>query len=71
MILKLTSYFSPEAFKGKNVLVVGLGNTGADAAVSLIGHANKIYSSHRHGTVIVSHSFIHASSHQMILNEHA
>ncbi len=42
----------PENFKGK-VLVVGLGNTGADTAVALVGHANKIYLSHRHGTTIV------------------
>ncbi|KAF6828212.1 hypothetical protein CMUS01_08666 [Colletotrichum musicola] len=47
------SFKSPKAFHGQNVLVVGIGNTGADTAVSLIGKANKIYSSHRHGTVII------------------
>jgi dimethylaniline monooxygenase (N-oxide forming) len=44
----------PEVFKGKNVLVVGFGNTGADTAVSLAGVANKIYLSHRDGVLIVS-----------------
>ena len=44
----------PQDFEGKDVLVLGLGNTGADVAVSLVGHARQVYISHRHGTYIVS-----------------
>ncbi|KAJ9145101.1 FAD/NAD(P)-binding domain-containing protein [Pleurostoma richardsiae] len=47
------AYKKPEVFKGKNVLVVGFGNTGADTAVSLAGVANKIYLSHRDGVLIL------------------
>jgi cation diffusion facilitator CzcD-associated flavoprotein CzcO len=48
----------PTDFEGKKVLVVGLANTGADTATQLMGHAHKIYVSHRHGTYVVSKSFI-------------
>nr|XP_036575309.1 uncharacterized protein CTRU02_14739 [Colletotrichum truncatum]KAF6781862.1 hypothetical protein CTRU02_14739 [Colletotrichum truncatum] len=47
------SYKRPEKFENKSVLVVGLGNSGADIAVSLIKHATKIYASHRKGCVII------------------
>ncbi|KAK0377910.1 hypothetical protein CLIM01_04714 [Colletotrichum limetticola] len=47
------SYKSPEDFAGKKVLVFGLGNTGADTATSLVGHASEIYVSHREGALIV------------------
>ncbi|KAF9871816.1 dimethylaniline monooxygenase 2 [Colletotrichum karsti] len=47
------TYKRPEAFAGKRVLVVGLGNSGADTAVSLIGQASKIYLSHRDGAIIL------------------
>lgn len=46
----------PELYKGKKVLVVGLGNTGADTAAALRGHANKISVSRRHGAYVVSAS---------------
>ncbi|MBE3046414.1 hypothetical protein IMZ48_28555 [Candidatus Bathyarchaeota archaeon] len=32
---------------------MGLGNTGADIASTLVGHANRIYASHRSGSLIV------------------
>lgn len=44
----------PKRFVGKRVLVVGLGNTGADIAMDLVGHAREVYVSHRQGTYIVS-----------------
>lgn len=44
----------PELFKGKRVVVVGLGNTGADTAAALCGHAEKVYASHKHGAIVVS-----------------
>ncbi|KAL1854511.1 hypothetical protein VTK73DRAFT_8733 [Phialemonium thermophilum] len=46
------AYKDPKPFEGKNVLIVGFGNTGADTAVSLVGVANKVYISHREGTLI-------------------
>ncbi|KAJ0362175.1 hypothetical protein COL26b_013433 [Colletotrichum chrysophilum] len=47
------SFKRPEEFKGKRVLVVGFGNSGADTAVSLIGHAKNIYISHREGAYVI------------------
>ncbi|KAK1764305.1 monooxygenase aurF [Phialemonium atrogriseum] len=47
------AYKRPKVFKGKNVLVIGLGNSGADTAVSLVGHAKNIYLSHREGAYIL------------------
>ncbi|KAJ0331952.1 hypothetical protein COL922a_011682 [Colletotrichum nupharicola] len=47
------SFKRPEEFKGKRVLVVGFGNSGADTAVSLIGHAKKTYISHREGAYVI------------------
>jgi dimethylaniline monooxygenase (N-oxide forming) len=35
------------------VVVVGLSNTGADTATELVGHAKKIYVSHRAGHKLV------------------
>lgn len=45
--------FRPKDFEGCKVLVVGLGNTGADTASTLVGHAEKIYASHRAGALVV------------------
>ncbi|KAF4912184.1 Monooxygenase aurF [Colletotrichum viniferum] len=47
------SFKRPEEFKGKRVLVVGFGNSGADTAVSLIGPAKNIYISHREGAYVI------------------
>ncbi|KAK2770642.1 dimethylaniline monooxygenase 2 [Colletotrichum kahawae] len=52
-VIMATATISPENFKGKRVLVVGFGNSGADTAVSLIGHAKKIYLSHREGAYVI------------------
>lgn len=54
MVFKSDHLNSPELFKDKRVLVVGLGNTGADTATGLVGHASEIYLSYRHGSYIVS-----------------
>jgi dimethylaniline monooxygenase (N-oxide forming) len=43
-----------EDFKGKNVIVLGLGNTAGDVTISLVHHAKKVYLSHRTGTKIFS-----------------
>ncbi|CAH0044434.1 unnamed protein product [Clonostachys solani] len=47
------SFKKPEDFKGKKVLVVGLGSTGVDTATTLVGEADKVYLSYRHGAVIL------------------
>lgn len=46
------AYKEPNSFDGKRVVVVGLGNTGPDTAVDLIGHASAVWMSHRHGNAI-------------------
>ncbi|PKS10959.1 hypothetical protein jhhlp_002718 [Lomentospora prolificans] len=40
-------------FKGRKVLVIGISNSGADTVVTLQGHAEKIYASHREGIAIM------------------
>ena len=35
------------------VVILGLGNTGADICDALIGHASSIYASHNNGAVVV------------------
>ena len=52
-VLHAQAYKGPEPYEGKKVVVVGLGNTGGDTAVSLVGTAAKVYGSHRSGTRIV------------------
>lgn len=46
-------YKGPKPFEGKSVVVVGMGHTGPDIACSLVGHASKVYLSHRRGHAIV------------------
>ncbi|KAI1422623.1 FAD/NAD(P)-binding domain-containing protein [Xylaria sp. FL1777] len=48
------SFKSPEAFKGKRVLVVGIGNTACDISLALVNHASKVYQSYRRGRILVS-----------------
>lgn len=43
----------PELFKGKRVVVVGMGNTGADTVAAVCGHADKVWVSHKHGALVV------------------
>jgi dimethylaniline monooxygenase (N-oxide forming) len=47
-------YKGPEPFKEMKVVIVGMGNTGPDIACDLVGHASKVYLSHRNGHAIVS-----------------
>ncbi len=42
-----------DGFAGKNVVIVGLSNSGADAAVELSKVAAKVYISHRNGARVV------------------
>lgn len=45
----------PGDWAGKRVLVVGFGNTAADIACELAGTADKVYLSHRNGSIVVSY----------------
>ncbi|KAJ6653875.1 hypothetical protein lerEdw1_008623 [Lerista edwardsae] len=47
-------YKGPERFKGKKVLVIGLGNSGCDIAVELSNTASQVYISSRSGSWIMS-----------------
>ncbi|KAF4589509.1 Dimethylaniline monooxygenase [N-oxide-forming] 5 [Ophiocordyceps camponoti-floridani] len=53
-ILHGQSYRSPEAFAGKRVLVVGMGNTACDVSLSLTRHASRVYQSYRRGRTVLS-----------------
>ncbi|KIW81362.1 hypothetical protein Z517_04387 [Fonsecaea pedrosoi CBS 271.37] len=46
----------PSDYQGKRVMVVGIGNSAADTATSLVGIAKKILLSHRHGAYILPRS---------------
>ncbi|KAI1093222.1 FAD/NAD(P)-binding domain-containing protein [Rostrohypoxylon terebratum] len=47
-------YKSSEPFRGKRVLVVGVGNTACDISLSLRKHAAKVYQSYRRGKILIS-----------------
>ncbi|KAI0513073.1 FAD/NAD(P)-binding domain-containing protein [Xylaria bambusicola] len=53
-VIHSQSFKSPEAFKGKRVLVVGIGNTACEVSLSLAKHASKVYQSYRRGRILVS-----------------
>jgi dimethylaniline monooxygenase (N-oxide forming) len=46
-----------EEFRGRRVVVLGLGNTGGDVADALVGIASSVTLSHNRGAVIVSLHF--------------
>ncbi|KAF2734132.1 FAD/NAD(P)-binding domain-containing protein [Polyplosphaeria fusca] len=47
----------PKDFDGKRVMIVGLGNTAADTATQLVGHASRIWISNRHRSHIIPRTF--------------
>ncbi|KAM0323264.1 hypothetical protein ACHAQA_008855 [Verticillium albo-atrum] len=51
-VLHSRAFKRPELFEGKRVVVVGMGNTGADTAAALCDHADKIWISHKHGALM-------------------
>ncbi|XP_054443761.1 putative dimethylaniline monooxygenase [N-oxide-forming] 6 isoform X2 [Pteronotus mesoamericanus] len=53
-ILHSRDYKGPEAFKGKRVLVIGLGNSGCDIAVELSRVATQVTISTRTGSWVIS-----------------
>ncbi|XP_051003672.1 dimethylaniline monooxygenase [N-oxide-forming] 4 [Acomys russatus] len=55
-IIHSQEYRVPDAFRGKRILVVGLGNTGGDIAVELSGTASQVFLSTRTGSWVLSRS---------------
>ncbi|KAI0892772.1 FAD/NAD(P)-binding domain-containing protein [Annulohypoxylon nitens] len=53
-VIHSQAYKSPEPFRDKKVLVVGIGNTACDIALSLRKHAAKVYQSYRRGKILIS-----------------
>ncbi|KAI1206646.1 FAD/NAD(P)-binding domain-containing protein [Annulohypoxylon truncatum] len=53
-VIHSQAYRSPEPYRGKKVLVVGIGNTACDISLSLRKHATKVYQSYRRGRMMVS-----------------
>lgn len=62
---------NPTEFCGKNVMVVGLGNTAADIATGLVNLSAKVYLGHRHGVYLLPRilndgsSLDHSASYRM------
>ncbi|KAF7558843.1 hypothetical protein G7046_g5305 [Stylonectria norvegica] len=52
-ILHSKAFKRPEAFDGKRVIILGLGNTGGDIADLLVGHASSVSISHSRGAIII------------------
>ncbi|KAM6124542.1 dimethylaniline monooxygenase [N-oxide-forming] 4-like [Pterocles gutturalis] len=61
-------YKDPEAFRGKRVLVVGIGNTGGDLAVQLSRVAAKVFLSARSSTLVFSRVSDHGFPFDMVKN---
>lgn len=57
-IMHSHSYRDSTEFADKTVLVVGLGNSGADIAVDLCKHAKQVYLSSRRGAWVISRKFL-------------
>ncbi|KAI0834529.1 FAD/NAD(P)-binding domain-containing protein [Hypoxylon sp. FL0890] len=54
LMIHSQAYKSPEPFRNKKILVVGIGNTACEVALSLRKHAARLYQSYRRGKIIVS-----------------
>ncbi|XP_067156769.1 flavin-containing monooxygenase 3-like isoform X1 [Apteryx mantelli] len=60
-------YKEPEKFRGKKVLVVGLGNSGSDIAVELSTVASQVYLSSRSGSWVMSRVWEHGYPWDMVI----
>lgn len=60
-------YKEPEKFRGKKVLVVGLGNSGCDIAVELSTVASQVYLSSRSGSWVLSRVWDHGYPWDMVI----
>jgi dimethylaniline monooxygenase (N-oxide forming) len=54
-VIHSQAFKRPSEFKGKSIAVHGIGNNAADIATALVGHASKIYLSHRGGVNLVGY----------------
>ncbi|KAI0156741.1 FAD/NAD(P)-binding domain-containing protein [Hypoxylon sp. FL1284] len=54
ILMHSQAFKSPEPFRGKRVLVVGIGNTACDVSLVLRRHATKVYQAYRRGRILVS-----------------
>ncbi|KEF60294.1 uncharacterized protein A1O9_05145 [Exophiala aquamarina CBS 119918] len=52
-VIHSIAFKHPPSFQGKRVMVVGMSNSAADTATSLVGIAEEIFLSHRHGSVVL------------------
>ncbi|KAI0129775.1 putative dimethylaniline monooxygenase [Xylariales sp. AK1849] len=53
-VIHTQQYRSREDFRGKKVIVVGIGSTAGDVIADLVPVASKVYASHRRGMVILT-----------------
>ncbi|KAI1305222.1 Dimethylaniline monooxygenase [N-oxide-forming] 2 [Halotydeus destructor] len=53
-VMHTSQYKSSHNLRGKDVLIVGLGNSACDACDDLVNNARKIYLSKRHGAYIIN-----------------
>ncbi|KAI1373153.1 putative dimethylaniline monooxygenase [Hypoxylon crocopeplum] len=53
IVIHSQAYRNPEDFKGKKVVVVGVGSTAGDIIKELVPVASKVYASHRRGMLIL------------------
>jgi dimethylaniline monooxygenase (N-oxide forming) len=53
-LIHAQQYRKPDDFKGKRVVIVGIGAITSDIATELVAHASKLYISHRRGMIIAS-----------------
>ncbi|KAI1105700.1 FAD/NAD(P)-binding domain-containing protein [Jackrogersella minutella] len=54
VVMHSQAYKNPEHFRGKKVLVVGIGNTACEISLSLRKHVDRLYQSYRRGKIMIS-----------------
>ncbi|PRD27213.1 UNVERIFIED_CONTAM: Dimethylaniline monooxygenase [N-oxide-forming] 5 [Trichonephila clavipes] len=67
-ILHSQSLKTPDAFKGLKVLVIGIGNSGVDAAVELSNVAEQVYLSTRRGAWVFTRSGLEGMPYDALLS---
>ncbi|KAH8660304.1 flavin monooxygenase-like protein [Xylariales sp. PMI_506] len=58
-----------EEFKDENVVILGIGNTAGDIAISLVNHAKEVYISHRRGVKITKRADTNGVPADLLLSE--
>ncbi|KAI0378666.1 FAD/NAD(P)-binding domain-containing protein [Hypomontagnella monticulosa] len=54
IVMHSQAYKTPDSFRDKRVLVVGMGNTACEISLTLCKHASKLYQGYRRGRIMVS-----------------